>query len=195
MSKKTRTSALVTRRLAGKTSTGNRSHLAASTSPLQQKKAVIAQRWARAKRAISAGEKSWRIAADEIAANIADGATQMQAAAAVGKSQPWVNRLLRWRKNGFTKGGPFAEGNAKRKLLLGVINRLLRCLPNYCNRFLIAMLCGPISKPRMPNWSPLRTMRRKPNSSTSSSKLVAMSDWRSQHEYRPPAQFRGVFRA
>jgi hypothetical protein len=66
-----------------------------------------------AKRDIAAGDKSLRSAAEHIAAAIESGSTQVDAAATVGKSQPWVNRLLKWRSGGFSKGGPFAADNAK----------------------------------------------------------------------------------
>jgi hypothetical protein len=52
-------------------------------------------------------------AAEHIAAAVEAGATQAEAAAKVGKSQPWVNRLLKWRAGGFKDGGPFAEDHAR----------------------------------------------------------------------------------
>ena len=65
-----------------------------------------------ARRKIANGTASFRLAADHIAAVVEAGATQAEAEAAVGKSQPWVNRLLKWRENGFKEGGPFAEDHA-----------------------------------------------------------------------------------
>ena len=113
MSKKTKTPALVTRGLAGKTSTGNRRHPAADQSPKQRKKRALAA----AKHEIAAGEKSFRSAAEHIAAAIALGATQTEAAHAVGKTQGWVSRLLAWRKSGYRQDGPFDDDNAKKLLV------------------------------------------------------------------------------
>ena len=50
-----------------------------------------------------------------IAAAIDLGTTQVEVAKTIGKSQPWVNRLLKWHDGGFAEGGPFAEDNAKAK--------------------------------------------------------------------------------
>jgi hypothetical protein len=61
----------------------------------------------RAKNAIQAGEKSLRSAAEDIAAAQAKGATQREIAAAVGKSLGWVNRLLKWRSEGYKNATPF----------------------------------------------------------------------------------------
>jgi hypothetical protein len=69
-----------------------------------------------AKAAIKAGEKSWREAAKLIATAQDQGATQTQIATAVGKSQAWVNRLLKWHRGG-GKDSPFEADHAKRKLL------------------------------------------------------------------------------
>jgi hypothetical protein len=59
-----------------------------------------------AKADIAAGTASFRSAAQHVAAAIKAGATQTQAADALGKSQPWVSRLLKWREAGFP-GNPF----------------------------------------------------------------------------------------
>jgi hypothetical protein len=59
-----------------------------------------------AKADFAAGEASFRSAANRIAEAISCGATQAEAAKLVGKSQPWISRLLKWRTDGF-KGGPF----------------------------------------------------------------------------------------
>jgi len=61
-----------------------------------------------AKADIAAGESSFRSAANQIAIAISNGATQAEAAKVIGKSQPWISRLLKWREGGF-KGGPFAH--------------------------------------------------------------------------------------
>ena len=61
------------------------------------------------------GVTSLRSAAEDVAAAQAQGATQANIAATLGKSQPWVNRLLRWRTGGYqdTAFGP--ESKAKRE--------------------------------------------------------------------------------
>jgi hypothetical protein len=78
---------------------------------------LIAEHLAQAKRDIAAGEHSLRSAAEHIAAAVAAGATQMRVASAVGKSQAWVNRMLKWRTGGFDEGGPFAADNSKAKII------------------------------------------------------------------------------
>ena len=55
----------------------------------------------RAESAIAAGERFMREAADYIAAAQAQGVSQRAIAARIGKSHPWVNRLLAWRAGGF----------------------------------------------------------------------------------------------
>lgn len=69
-----------------------------------------------AKSDIEAGDSSLRSAAEHVAAALALGASQAVIAIAVGKSQPLVNRLLKWRTGNFKKGGPFADDNAKAKI-------------------------------------------------------------------------------
>lgn len=61
------------------------------------------------------GVTSLRSAAEDVAAAQAQGATQSEIAATIGKSQPWVNRLLQWRTGGYqdTAFGP--ESKAKRE--------------------------------------------------------------------------------
>jgi hypothetical protein len=76
----------------------------------------VAEHLSCAKRDIAAGDKSLRSAADHIAAAKEGGATQADVASTVGKSQPWVSRLLKWRDGGFKDGGPFADDNAKAKI-------------------------------------------------------------------------------
>jgi hypothetical protein len=67
----------------------------------------------RAKTAIASGEKSLRIAAEDIAAARQQGATQRTIAAKIGKSAAWVNRLLAWRDSGYI--GDAAFGRAQRR--------------------------------------------------------------------------------
>jgi hypothetical protein len=67
----------------------------------------------RAKAAIASGEKSLRIAAEDIAAAREQGATQRTIAAKIGKSAAWVNRLLAWRDSGYF--GDAAFGRAQRR--------------------------------------------------------------------------------
>jgi hypothetical protein len=69
-----------------------------------------------AKAAIDAGEKFLHVAAESIAKAAEQGATQRQIAAAVGKSQPWVNGLLQWRIAGYpeTAFGPQKEASRAR---------------------------------------------------------------------------------
>ena len=83
-----------------------------------------------ARRDIAAGEASMRSAANHIAAAVEAGATQAQAAKQVGKSQSWVNRLLKWRASGFEDSSPFTADNAnaaivsdfKKKIISGTNN-------------------------------------------------------------------------
>jgi hypothetical protein len=73
-----------------------------------------AQHLTEAKRAVAAGDKSYRLAADHMAAAQKQGATQREIADKVGKSPAWVNDLLRWRTYGF-KDTPFTSKNAMAK--------------------------------------------------------------------------------
>ena len=62
----------------------------------------------RANSAIEAGERSLHDAAEAL--GIADedhSATQREMAEAVGKSASWVNKLLKWRRSGYTDHSPF----------------------------------------------------------------------------------------
>jgi hypothetical protein len=62
----------------------------------------------RAKAAIEAGEQSLHDAAEALGLAKEDhSATQREMAEAVGKSASWVNKLLRWRRSGFTDDSPF----------------------------------------------------------------------------------------
>src|ERR1700752_2957118 len=88
----------------------------------------IAKHLSHAKRDIGQGTASFRSAANHIAAAIKVGATQTEVAAKVGKSQPWVNRLLKWRENGFKEGGPFADDHA-RAIISAANNPQIRTLP------------------------------------------------------------------
>jgi hypothetical protein len=78
-------------------------------------KKTVSQHLSEAKRDIAAGEKSYRSAANHIAAAQDQGATQRDIAAKVGKSAMWVNDLLQWRKGGFKEDSPFDAGHAKAK--------------------------------------------------------------------------------
>jgi hypothetical protein len=65
----------------------------------------------RAKDAIEAGDQSLREAADALALAREDfKASQREIAEAVGKSAAWVNRLMRWRREG-CPGTPFGPGS------------------------------------------------------------------------------------
>jgi hypothetical protein len=65
----------------------------------------------RAKDAIEAGDQSLHEGADALALAQEDfKATQREIAEAVGKSAAWVNRLLRWRREG-CPGSPFGPGS------------------------------------------------------------------------------------
>jgi hypothetical protein len=76
--------------------------------------ANIAKLHDKARRAIAAGEGSFRQAAEYLAEARKQGATQRQSAKAIGKSPAWVNRLLKWRSGGYreTPFGP--QSKAKR---------------------------------------------------------------------------------
>src|SRR5947207_1472188 len=65
----------------------------------------------RAKDAIEAGDQSLHEAADALALAQEDfKATQREIAEAVDRSAAWVNRLLRWRREG-CQGTPFGPGS------------------------------------------------------------------------------------
>jgi hypothetical protein len=65
----------------------------------------------RAKDAIETGDQSLREAADALAVAQEDfNATQREIAQAIGKSVAWVNRLLRWRREG-CPSSPFGPGS------------------------------------------------------------------------------------
>jgi hypothetical protein len=65
------------------------------------------------------GMASCRSAAEHIAAAIDQGATQCEVAKAIGKSQPWVNSLLKWFKAGDLDGstGPFAIASRQARIV------------------------------------------------------------------------------
>jgi hypothetical protein len=75
---------------------------------------TIAKLLDKARRAIAAGEGSFRQAAEYLAEARKQGATQRQSAKAIGKSPAWVNTLLKWRSGGYreTPFGP--QSKAKR---------------------------------------------------------------------------------
>ena len=79
---------------------------------VDQAMTTVAKHLSHAKRDIAQGTASFRSAANHIAAAIKAGATQAEVAGKVGKSQPWVNRLLKWREGGFKEGSPFAADHA-----------------------------------------------------------------------------------
>jgi hypothetical protein len=75
---------------------------------------TIAKLHDKARRAIAAGEGSFRQAAEYLAEARKQGATQRQSAKAIGKSPSWVNTLLKWQAAGF-KDTPFGpQSKAKR---------------------------------------------------------------------------------
>jgi len=71
----------------------------------------------RAKVNIEAGEDRFRQAAEDIATASEQGATQHQIAETVGKSQAWVNGLLKWRSAGYqdTPFGPQSKASRARR--------------------------------------------------------------------------------
>jgi hypothetical protein len=71
-------------------------------------RATKAELLRRAKAAIEAGESSLRDAAEALALAQKDfNATQREMAEVVGRSASWVNRLLKWRRSGYTEYSPF----------------------------------------------------------------------------------------
>ncbi len=84
----------------------------------------------RAKRSIESGETlrgtSFRAAAEDIARACEQGATQREVAQGVGKSPAWVNRLLKWRENGYV-GAPFGD-----KCVQGVWKTKIQSLSVIC---------------------------------------------------------------
>ena len=75
---------------------------------------TIAKLHDKARRAIAAGEGSFRQAAEYLAEARKRGATQRQSAKAIGRSPAWVNTLLKWQASGF-KDTPFGpQSKAKR---------------------------------------------------------------------------------
>jgi hypothetical protein len=71
----------------------------------------------RAKTNIEAGESHMHQAANDVAAAYKLGATQADIAEAVGKSQPWVSGLLKWRDSGWadTPFGPKSKAARARR--------------------------------------------------------------------------------
>lgn len=78
-----------------------------TTGPMTKEELI-----SRAKHNIGIGETSrtasFRAAAEDIARACDQGAKQREVAEGVGKSVAWVNRLLKWRKDGYI-GAPFAD--------------------------------------------------------------------------------------
>jgi hypothetical protein len=56
------------------------------------------------------------------------GATQQKVAAAVGKSQAWVSRMLRWRREGL-KDTPFGPESKDARIVVRIGPLMLRKLP------------------------------------------------------------------
>jgi hypothetical protein len=74
-----------------------------------------------AKRHIEAGETNLRAAAEHLAAARKQGASQRQMAGRLGKSPPWVNRLLKWHDDGYGDETPFGpQAKASRQRAKGV---------------------------------------------------------------------------
>jgi hypothetical protein len=62
----------------------------------------------RAKAAVEAGYRSMHEAAEALAvAQERHGASQADMARAIGKSEPWISRLLQWRREGYPSDSPF----------------------------------------------------------------------------------------
>lgn len=77
-------------------------------------KAALLQR---AKEAVEAGEQNLHDAAEAL--GLADddhSATQREMAKAIGKSVGWVNRLLKWRRSGYTEHSPFGPTTKKARV-------------------------------------------------------------------------------
>jgi hypothetical protein len=74
---------------------------------------------ARAKAFIDRGEDALRAAAEDIAAARDRGKSQREIAQAVGRSVAWVNRLMRWHRDGFkeTPFGPQSRASRRRAQL------------------------------------------------------------------------------
>jgi hypothetical protein len=80
--------------------------------PASDKKQVALRR---AREAVEAGVASFKDAAEHLARAQKRGAKQREMAEAVGKSPAWVNRLLKWRAEGFKDDTPFGpQSKAKR---------------------------------------------------------------------------------
>jgi hypothetical protein len=70
-----------------------------------------------AKTEIAWGERSMRRAAEYVAAAQAKGAKQTLIAKELGKSQPWVARLLRWQREGCV-GDAFGPGHHRERVII-----------------------------------------------------------------------------
>lgn len=69
-----------------------------------------------AKQAIGQGQSQMKVAAENIAAAIDAGATQRAVATTIEKSPSFVNRLLKWREDGYRDETPFgAQSKASRE--------------------------------------------------------------------------------
>jgi hypothetical protein len=86
---------------------------------------VIARLLDQAKLAIEADDKREAAALMSIAYEHY-GARQQEIAAAIGRSQAWVSRMLRWRREGFRKGalfGPASKDARMRAHIWGLMGR------------------------------------------------------------------------
>jgi hypothetical protein len=78
---------------------------------------------------IADNDRSMRAATEYLLKAVDLGATQRMAAEKVGKSESWVNRLLRWGRNGFKDTGPFStDAKAKRVRTAKNIRRLKKAV-------------------------------------------------------------------
>jgi hypothetical protein len=66
-----------------------------------------------AKNAIASSDRNLRLAAQYLGFAEETGKTQRQMAEGVGKSVGWVNRLLKWRRDGFPGDTPFGPQSAE----------------------------------------------------------------------------------
>jgi hypothetical protein len=74
---------------------------------------------------IADNDRSMRAATEYLLKAVDLGATQRMAADKVGKSESWVNRLLKWGRGGFKDTGPFStDAKAKRDRTAKNIRRL-----------------------------------------------------------------------
>jgi len=63
---------------------------------------------------IKTSDRTLRLAADYLAFAEEKGATQRKMAEGIGKSAAWVNRLLQWRRDGYSENTPFGAQSRER---------------------------------------------------------------------------------